>query len=418
MKKLLFVLLIFLLITTSVFSQAVKKDYRFISSGNLVQDKNFYILTLFQQQEDIKNILLKSSAFNQFVVEKNRLLSKDIKESKSLSYLKDIMFSARDIEQVKSSLGDVFSKNRDSFKSLISNHLRPSQYFNRFDGEEDSVLLVSVVEQALYGLNHIYKVYGFGLKGKFSEIDSASYDIKSENYKNLVAQLYEKTGIAKEGDKSELFFEPSLRMAMHLLKINKRDEAARYEPMEAGENKKAFEQLQRTKWKDYEYAVILVPGNGPKANERLSENAKKRLKSSVERYNSGLAPFIMISGGNVHPFQTPYNEAIEMKKELMTLYNIPEKAIIMEPHARHTTTNLRNANRIVYRYGFPIGKKILITTDKKQAAKIADPLFVDRCIREIGHVPFFSLKKTSEIDLEYIPVLPSLYMDSTDPLDP
>lgn len=415
MKKRLFVVFLIQLVATSVFSQSIKRDYEFLSSGNLVQDKNFYILTLFQKQEDIKNILLKSNAFNQFVEEKNNLLRRDLKESNNLSYLKDIMFSAQDVVQIKSSLGDAFSKNKSAFKNLTTNHLLPSQYFNRFEGEGDSVFLLNVVEQALYGLNNIYKVYGFGLKGKFSEIDSASYDIKSENYRQLVAQLYEKNKVSNE---KELFFEPSLRMAMHLLAINKRDEAARYEPMEAGENKKAFEQIQRTKWKDYEYTVILVPGNGPKANEKLSENAKKRLKSAVERYNSRLAPFIMISGGNVHPFQTPYNEAIEMKKELMTLYNIPEKAIIIEPHARHTTTNLRNANRIVYRYGFPIGKKVLITTDKKQAAKIADPLFVDRCNREIGHVPFFALKKTSEIDLEYIPVLPSLYMDSTDPLDP
>jgi uncharacterized SAM-binding protein YcdF (DUF218 family) len=31
-----------------------------------------------------------------------------------------------------------------------------------------------------------------------------------------------------------------------------------------------------------------------------------------------------------------------MKRQLVALFGIPESAILVDPHARHTTTNLRN----------------------------------------------------------------------------
>ena len=60
-----------------------------------------------------------------------------------------------------------------------------------------------------------------------------------------------------------------------------------------------------------------------------------------------------MSGGFVHPAQTPYAEAIEMKKALIADFSIPQEAILVDPHARHTTTNMRNAARLLYRYAIP-----------------------------------------------------------------
>ena len=43
------------------------------------------------------------------------------------------------------------------------------------------------------------------------------------------------------------------------------------------------------------------------------------------------APFILVSGGNVHPNLTPYNEALEMKMALMREFGVPENAILVDP---------------------------------------------------------------------------------------
>lgn len=42
-----------------------------------------------------------------------------------------------------------------------------------------------------------------------------------------------------------------------------------------------------------------------------------------------------------------------MKCELMEYYHIPSEATIIDPHGRHTTTNIRNAFQMLYRYEMP-----------------------------------------------------------------
>ena len=63
-------------------------------------------------------------------------------------------------------------------------------------------------------------------------------------------------------------------------------------------------------------------------------------------------PFIIVSGGRVHPFKTQYIEAVEMKHYMIDVLGIPTSAIIIDPFARHTTTNVRNAGHMIMDYGF------------------------------------------------------------------
>ena len=107
-----------------------------------------------------------------------------------------------------------------------------------------------------------------------------------------------------------------------------------------------------------------------------------------------------------------------MKKALIASFGIPAEAIVVDPHARHTTTNLRNAARLLYRYGMAFDRPALITTDPGQSGYIENPGFATRCRTELRYLPFRSLKRTSAFDLEYLPSLDSLTQDATDPLDP
>jgi hypothetical protein len=216
-----------------------------------------------------------------------------------------------------------------------------------------------------------------------------------------------------------LFFQPTLRFSLGLLDANHRDEAARFEPLEEGENRAAIRHIPGVDWARYCYSAIVVPGAG---NERegvsLSAWGKLRLTLAVRRFREGKAPFLLVSGGFVHPNQTPYCEAIEMKKALMADFGIPESAIIVDPYARHTTTNLRNAVRELYRYGAPVKKPGLITSDQEQSAYIAGAVFQDRCFQELGYQPVDELRRVSRFDLAFLPNLESLQDDARDPLDP
>jgi hypothetical protein len=127
---------------------------------------------------------------------------------------------------------------------------------------------------------------------------------------------------------------------------------------------------------------------------------------------------VLVSGGFVHPAHTEFSEAIEMKRDLVGRLGVPAEAIIVDPHARHTTTNMRNAARLIYRYGAPFGKKAVVSTDPQQSSYIEGADFAKRCVDELGYVPYKILGRTSRFDLEFLPVIDSLESDPRDLLDP
>ena len=107
-----------------------------------------------------------------------------------------------------------------------------------------------------------------------------------------------------------------------------------------------------------------------------------------------------------------------MKKYLLDNYAIPEEALIMEPHARHTTTNVRNAARIMYSYGFPVEKPALITSTGEQLDYVQTQEFENRCLNEMLVMPFSPGRRTSNRTLEFHPLACCTQVNPLDPLDP
>ena len=107
-----------------------------------------------------------------------------------------------------------------------------------------------------------------------------------------------------------------------------------------------------------------------------------------------------------------------MKKSLIRDFGVPADAIIIEPHARHTTTNLRNAARLIYRYGIPFERKVLVTTDSFQSAYIESDGCAKRCDQELRYQPAKVLSRLSPFDLEITNRIESLQINPMDPLDP
>ena len=99
-------------------------------------------------------------------------------------------------------------------------------------------------------------------------------------------------------------------------------------------------------------------------------------------------------------------------------FGVPPEAVLVDPHARHTTTNLRNTSRLVLRYGIPADKPLLITTDQSQSAYISGQEFHDRCLRELGYQPGTIGRRLTRFDVEFTPSVDSLHADPRDPLDP
>lgn len=214
------------------------------------------------------------------------------------------------------------------------------------------------------------------------------------------------------------FFEPTVALALANLRGAGRDQAIQYEPLDTTENAAAVAAIPTLDWKKYPFAAILVPGLGPTdTSTPLSQGGRDRCDMAMRRFAAGIAPLIAVSGGHVHPDRTPFSEAIEMKKYLLSK-GIPATAILVDPHARHTTTNLRNVGRLLLRYGVPPERPVLITTDLFQSLYIVGRPFAVRCREEIGYEPWRKLASLSINDGCYFPSRITLTVDPRDPRDP
>ena len=267
------------------------------------------------------------------------------------------------------------------------------------------------------GLNRVLDVYGAGAAPRYPEVDSMLFPKDSEILGGLLRAAI---GVEREGGSLKgTFLSPAVELGVDLLRFNQRDEAARYEPLEAGENQAALRRLRRTRWTAWRYAAIIVPGAGLTEPEvGLSGAGGLRIELAARRYLAKAAPVIMVSGGHVHPNRTPFNEALEMKRALMARFKIPASAILVDPYARHTTTNLRNAARLLIGAGAPIDKPSLVVTTSDQSAYIQSPIFLARCRSELGYAPFKDLVRRSPYDLDVRLERRSLEVDPQDPLDP
>jgi hypothetical protein len=304
-----------------------------------------------------------------------------------------------------------------AFATFITRELRGTGLFQGHQAMADADLLAAAWRDAAAGINRVISVYALGTAPRYPKIDAASHDTASPAYGQLVNHV---TAVMHDRPaRYRAFHDAPLDFARRLLDINRRDEAGRHEPLHEGENAGALRRVPGVEWDRYPYAAIVVPGAGSdRLDVALDAQGRLRLELAVARFRDGQAPFIIVSGGYVHPNQTPFNEALEMKRALVTSFGVPPEAVVVDPHARHTTTNLRNASRLVLRYGFSTARPLLITTDASQSAYISAREFHDRCARELGYQPGVLGRRLSRFDQEFTPSVASLHADATDPLDP
>jgi hypothetical protein len=393
---------------------------KLLTSGSYVQDKNFYLLTVLTKVPEVRKLLSNDQVLSSLLVaQKSKIIDQNQTCELDIDcMLEPFFFDEQLISEIGARLS-LLAQREPALLDLIRTHMRRSGVFMRHAGHSDPDYLKYAWEDAANGLNNILETYGKGRKGRYPNIDSVSYSVESRYYKRVIRTVV--FSVENNLNKHTLFFEPSLQLALTLLDINSRDEAGRHEPMEYLENRKAVEYIPTINWEEYPYAVILQPGHGPeKEGLPLSPLGKMRVKLVAERYHNRLAPLIILSGGYVHPYQTPFAEATEMKKALIEQYGVPERAIIIEPHARHTTTNFRNAARLMFRYGIPTEKMSVCTSTFDQIIYITDPQyqFDQRNMNELGYLPYQLFEKVSRNDVEFKPLIISLYADPTDPLDP
>ena len=425
-------LFLVLLILSFVFSYNTKAqegkpspNYKLIKGKSFVQSKNYYLLTLFQELPDVRKLLATDPALALMAKKKADSLAAPFTscERNALCYLDKMKFTEAEIITVSERLKALYQPH-NALGKLVKNHLVPSGTYILFQTLPPVEMLVKAWEQDANGINFCIGVYAGGNKPNYPAIDSIAFKIrdprKSSGYADdYLALLYNTVSLVGLECKTNAdFFYPSMTCAVRFLEMNEREQAADFEPMEKGENRLAFERMKTLKWGNYKYTVMLVPGAGPDDPAMpFSAEGMLRCRLAAIEYKNGLAPFIVVSGGKVHPYKTKYCEATEMKKYLMEKLGIPENAILIDPHARHTTTNMRNVARMMFRYHVPFDKPGITCTTMWQSEWIASTLTA-RCLRELKEVPYKPGLRLSETLVEFFPLAEALQINPLEPMDP
>ncbi|RYF03780.1 MAG: YdcF family protein, partial [Oxalobacteraceae bacterium] len=273
------------------------------------------------------------------------------------------------------------------------------------------------VARELRGLNAVLQTYGFGTQARYPMIDGPVEQAGGADFKALVADAIWLADAGKNDPAVRL--DPSLALAIALVDVSERHDAVAFEPLDAAHNAAPFALARTLDWKRYRYSAIIIPGVGPEnPTISLSARGKLHLQLAARRFAQGDVAFIITSGAAVHPKGSHFVEAVEMRKALIERYRIPAERIVIEPYARHTTTNLRNATRRLHAMGAPLDKPTLIVANADQSRYITSPEFAARNPAELGYDPGTVGTRLSPYEVEFTPSLHSLRVDPWDPLDP
>lgn len=266
------------------------------------------------------------------------------------------------------------------------------------------------------GINIILRTYGLGHPAAYAEIDGAGTIDPRERQSRLQAAywLSRTPRIA-----SAQALDPSIDYALALLDGSDRADAIGFEPLTGGANAAAMARAKKLDWSRYRYSALIVTGVGPEVPDMaISPFGKYHLRLAASRFAQGDAPFIIVTGGKAHPRATRFAEAEQMRNALIERYGVPGDAILIEPYARHTTTNLRNATRLLMAMNTPMDRDAVIVSNPGQSASIESPQFVTRNQRELGYQPGQVGRRLSPTELLFRPSRASARIDPRDPLDP
>jgi hypothetical protein len=272
------------------------------------------------------------------------------------------------------------------------------------------------IRREMEGINSIVRTYGQGQVPSYPQIDGAGMIDPQERQARLqAADWLSRT----PRDLSVQALDPSIDYALGLLDVSDRIDAIGYEPLTGGVNAEAMARATTMDWSRYRFSAMILTGVGPEVEDvPLSPYGKYHLRLAASRFAQGDIPFIIVTGGRAHPRATRFAEAEQMRRALIDRYGVPADAIIIEPYARHTTTNLRNASRLLMAMGAPLDNDALIVCNPQQSAYIESVQFTKRNADELGYQPGKIGRRFSPTEIAVRPSPMSARIDPRDPLDP
>lgn len=423
---------IFVFASPALADTAPARGYVRLSSDNPLQDKIAYLLTVLTADPDARAAMAAHPELAK-IGRRLELALDEVHRRCSVAptcTLLKARLSDQEIKVAADALAGI-ARQGNALSKPIKDHLRPSGYYEQYSHLSDPDFIRAAWSAVANGINGIYDIYLAG---------QPSQDIEQPILNGPLTEVFMGHANAvidfcRDSSQPRTFFSIWAELGLSLLRINQRDDAVNWEPLDKRENARALVRGKTIDWTKYRYTAILSPSWGLNPGEvKLTAAYRYILRMAVQRWRDGLAPFIVLTGGQIHPDRTPYAPAIEGKRVLMSDFGVPEDAILVDPYARHSTTDLRNATRLLFQIGAPLEKAYLVTTIESAADHLAGNgtsiwvappgtdlrmvPFNERCRLELGYECFLASKRASPFDVEMLPNINSLTINLRDPLDP
>ena len=378
-----------------------------VISPEVLLTKNCYLFTLLATIPQYKSALEQVDFFNDLSVSR---LDKLKTSADATSAMNAMRFSTTLITKWANTFADLWEEG-NVWDMLVKQHLWPSGMYDKVKGKNAKATLSAAFSQDALYINRIIGIYGIK-----NLTPHCSDDVATATDNELAGMI---NWVRNQAQAGQNMFDLSLMTCRAILQANGRENTPiLFEPYATVGNACAMDALRTMNWANYSYGVILCPGAGPdNYATALTSSSKDRCNYAINEYKAKRAPFIMVSGGKVHPAKTNYCEAYEMKKYLMS-QGIPESAIIMEPQARHTPTNFRNCARIMFRAGMPVDKPCVAVCEHAPLVKFYDGTLQARFTSELGYQAVTFGKELNNNCVEFSINPMSLTIGVNDTLDP
>src|SRR6266404_3336491 len=141
-------------LNSSGFDRTYKLSFR-----NAVQDKNSYLLSLFQRNPEVRKLLSESQALTQLANDKLQALSKAASCNAVGCFDQLFRLSGPTIEMVATELAGL--AKRPEFKKLATD-MRRSGAFIKYNSQSDTEMLIAAWKNAADGMNRLLNIYCLG----------------------------------------------------------------------------------------------------------------------------------------------------------------------------------------------------------------------------------------------------------------
>ena len=155
-----------------------------------MEEKNFYLLSVFEKDGKVRDLLIADETLRQISTEREDFLKLALHTCKNdvSCTLKPLIWTEEEIGAVSLALRDLYQQD-SGLRAMLKGDVRASGAYVLFEKQSDEDLLVNAWETSARGLNDIIAVYGQGAAPRYPKIDSISFDIQSPEFEQRITAL-------------------------------------------------------------------------------------------------------------------------------------------------------------------------------------------------------------------------------------